>query len=57
MFVELEGLPDKGDVSDWIDVDGNDAEKLLVLAMRAEATARGTLRANARHGRSSCRSE
>ena len=40
-IVELEGLPPKGDISDWLDVDGNDAEKLLMLAMRAEATARG----------------
>ena len=40
-IIELEGLPNKGDVSDWFDIDGNDADKLLTLAMRAEATARG----------------
>ena len=29
------------EVEDWLDVDGNDIEKLLTLAIQAEATARG----------------
>ena len=39
-IVALAGLPDKGDVSDWLDVDGNDADKLREIAQRAQGTAK-----------------
>jgi hypothetical protein len=35
--VELPGLPEKGDVSDWLQVPGNDKEKLLKLVQAAPA--------------------
>ena len=37
----LPGLPDKGDVSDWLQIEGNDAERLCLLAeqLSAETTA------------------
>ncbi len=34
--VELEGLPPKGDVSDWLDIEGNHKEKLLMIAAHAD---------------------
>jgi hypothetical protein len=37
--VELPGLPPKGDVSDWLDANGNDKERLLQLVMEAARTA------------------
>ena len=39
-IVPLDGLPDKGDVSDWLDIDGNDADKLRDIAQRAQGTAK-----------------
>ncbi len=34
-ILELPGLPEKGDVSDWLTISGNDKEKLLRLALDA----------------------
>lgn len=35
--LELEGLPDGGDVSDWLDTEGNSGEKLKELAQKTPA--------------------